>query len=582
MINRKRISAIRRISILFCLMEVIAITAIILLFLRFADAQNEDARLEYLQRAEQSIGNTDHQLRSAYDIAENLFNDTRVAQIAYGMYKDEYEKSQLVLGLLNTLKGVCSLNQYIDDISITFPGKNISLSTTGGYDSAVILSENTGDLKLNHYMSISGQRLKIHFSYPYYLDPAEETADYEICLSLSDSLLTNYLDIYDGTQTTATFLVELPEGYVNIFGDTADQGEWQAGVWESMTNESPSVKSIQTEHSENGTRYSITYYASQNYPLVYASWQTDTVMRRRIGALLMAIFGIILLETTVILVVTGQTQKTIARPIRKLAEAFDKVSEGQLQTRIFHESNDEFHDIYGRFNHMTERMGVLIENINEQSRLLQNAELLQLQAQIDPHFLYNSFYAIKYMARNEDYEQIESMVTALADYYRFINKETRQTIPLRDEVAHMDSYIFIQQMRFGDRIAIEETPLPEEVSSYLVPKLILQPIVENTYKYGIRNRLSDGIIRIDYRTEGSILFIYIEDNGEDMTQERLMDMRTKILSQNDEDICHALTNTRRRLELAYGEADVLSLSIGELGGLKVTIRLDLTKEVLNL
>ena len=247
--------------------------------------------------------------------------------------------------------------------------------------------------------------------------------------------------------------------------------------------------------------------------------------------------------------------------------------------RIYHHANDEFEFIYSSFNETVHRIGEMIEQIKEQGRLLQNAELIQLQSQINPHFLYNSFYIIKFMAHNEDYEQIEAFVTSLAKYYRFLNKETNSVIALGSEVEHMENYIDIQQMRFGDKITLEKQLLPDAVKNFRVPKLILQPIIENAYAYGLSTLLSDGVLKISYALEDKILYIHVEDNGRSLTQDGLEKIKNQVYGSDGQTRSHALTNIHRRIVLAFGAPNGLLLSMSALGGLKVTLRLDTSIEI---
>ena len=224
--------------------------------------------------------------------------------------------------------------------------------------------------------------------------------------------------------------------------------------------------------------------------------------------------GVVLLVISILFFeILYQTNTAVNKPLKKVVQAFGQVQEGNLEIRIFHKPQDEFQYIYSSFNRMVERIQELIENVKEQGRLLQNAELMQLQSQINPHFLYNSFYLIRIMAKNESYDQIIQFVTSLAKYYRFLNKEVEQNIPLSREVEHMENYIDIQQMRFGDKITVHKGQLPESAAGFLVPKLILQPVIENAYNYGMSDILKDGQIAISYSLKEPYLCIVIEDNG---------------------------------------------------------------------
>lgn len=208
-----------------------------------------------------------------------------------------------------------------------------------------------------------------------------------------------------------------------------------------------------------------------------------------------------------------QTNSIVNKPLQEVVQALEAVQKGNLGIRINHRYQDEFQYVYSAFNEMAERIQELIDNVREQGRLLQNAELMQLQSQINPHFLYNSFYLIRIMAKNESYDQITAFVTSLAKYYRFLNKETEQNIPLAREAEHMQNYINIQQMRFGDKITVQMGAYPESCGDFRVPKLILQPVVENAYNYGMADILKDGMIAVGYGIREGFLYIAVEDNG---------------------------------------------------------------------
>jgi len=290
----------------------------------------------------------------------------------------------------------------------------------------------------------------------------------------------------------------------------------------------------------------------------------------------------LLLMGLVLMVISGlflytlhQTNNDVQKPLKKLMTAFGEVQDGNLDMRIFHKVQDEFQYIYTSFNKTVDRIQELLENVKEQGQLLQNAELMQLQSQINPHFLYNSFYLIRIMAKNESYEQIDQFVTSLARYYRFLNKEVDQNIELYKEAEHMENYINIQQMRFGDKITVTKEPLPENARSYRVPKLILQPIVENAYNYGMKDVVRDGRISVCCHVEDSILSIMIEDSGSGGSQENLERMREHIRDYKGHAAGHALSNIERRLKLAYGGDSGILLERSELGGLKVIIRFNM-------
>lgn len=309
--------------------------------------------------------------------------------------------------------------------------------------------------------------------------------------------------------------------------------------------------------------------------MILVAYQDANAIAWSMGKILLYMAVIFAFMGAMFLMLVLWANQSVSKPIRTVMEALEAVRSGQLSVRLFHQKKDEFSYIYDSFNHMTERIGELIDNVREQEALLQRAERIQLQSQINPHFLYNSFYNIKFLAKNEDYEQIESFVTSLAKYYRFLNKETSAVITLAGEAEHMENYIEIQQMRFGDKISVDIQKVPEEVASFRVPKLILQPVAENAYNYGLRNVLEGGRLSVRYHLEGNFLYIDIEDNGGKMDEATLEAIAQQMNTFTGEALNHALTNIQRRLMLNYGQGSGLELSIGAEKGLRIRMILDI-------
>ena len=254
--------------------------------------------------------------------------------------------------------------------------------------------------------------------------------------------------------------------------------------------------------------------------------------------------------------------------------AFQDLREGRFEVRLHHRANDEFRYLYGAFNDTVGQLKASMDRVIEQERLISSAELAQLQSQIDPHFLYNSFFIISRMAKSEDYEQIDSFVTSLARYYRFINKTRQDVIPLAEEAEHMRNYADILQMRFGDVISIRVQEVPDPFRGLPVPKLILQPLIENAYEHGVKDKPGDGLIQVSYQCEEGELHILIEDNGE-LAEAALSSAAALIKAEDEKQKAHALYNIHRRLRLCCGAGAGLDIRRSSLGGFAALVRIPL-------
>ena len=573
MVNQKT-SVFRRLTSTFLIIELLVLVGMGMLLFHFANIQEKEDQASREETAVQMVKHLENQIETVFSLADSLSNDTRLSRIAYHMYPNEYERSQLVLGVLDSLRSSTELNAFIEKMEVTFPQERLLLGSSGEYNTHYQISHEGSGL-LEGCLLYENGRLKVCVSRPLIADLLGETPDYNCTITFSDQFFSSLLTSFgEGKKQGALLVLEDEDGTPLPL---AFPPEGKIGSFILNCIESYGLDQINPSMNLGGDDYVVELHSSQRYPFTLITWRNVENLSANMFSTLCALFLMILITSSLFILLIYQTNHRVVQPIYRLMYAFEQVGKGRLNTRIHPNHNDEFAFIYDSFNSMTARTEKLIANIKEQHSLLQNAELMQLQAQIDPHFLYNSFNVIKYMANGEEYEQITQFVSALAQYYRFINKEVRQAIPLASEVQHMETYLYIQQMRFAERIHVEIKGLPENAEKILVPKLILQPLVENCYAHGLKNILGEGIISVRFSQVGRQLYIAVEDNGDEMTQEKLEVLQKRISAVDERSVSHALANIHRRLELAYGEQDMLTLSLSKLGGLCVTLRFDLDK-----
>lgn len=156
------------------------------------------------------------------------------------------------------------------------------------------------------------------------------------------------------------------------------------------------------------------------------------------------------------------TYKFIHKPMLTLVKSFRRMEQGDLDIHIQHESKDEFRYLYSRFNQMVSNLHSLIDQVYKQKIMAQRAELKQLQSQINPHFLYNSFFILNTMAKTGDTERIEQLTTMLGEYFQFVTRNASDLVSLEQEIHHARMYTEIQAMRFSRRIGVRFDALSEE------------------------------------------------------------------------------------------------------------------------
>lgn len=566
----REFSVFNRLFILYSLMLAIIYIVLIVVFLSNINRSSKELIESKHIQAENYEEYIVRQLDSIYTQQVNLINNSDVSRLAYEVYSNKYEKNQLVLDLLRTIEGIQSMNPLIEDIIVTFPDKDITLSAEEGYkkESAFDWEKIATGSEYN-YLVTYDQKLILNFTYPLMFSVSENyVPDCNIQVVISSEILEQGLSIFsDDRGSGAALWFDLENNFVI---DPLSN----AVISEFIKDYDLGSLSSKEDQFKVFDQYQMVISSSSKYPVYVIAFIDRSVLNQ-------IKIKYILILTLVMLLISGMfafsliySKRIVVKPVQELMHAFSQLQEGDFDVRIYHEPHDEFNYLYLGFNKAVEYIQELILNIYEQENLLQNAELAQLQSQINPHFLYNSFFIINRMAKNESYELITKFVTSLAKYYRFINKESKHFIPLNEEVEHMMNYIDIQQMRFGEKITVDIEPLPIEIAQLSVPKLILQPIVENAYNYGLSNKLEDGLIRIRYSIDERYIRINIEDNGDDASDDLVRQIRQQIHDAQKPNENHALTNINRRLAIAYGSTCGINVSIGELKGICITLVLD--------
>ena len=208
----------------------------------------------------------------------------------------------------------------------------------------------------------------------------------------------------------------------------------------------------------------------------------------------------------------------IAGPLRKLAEGMEKTkSSGWLEEVDAEMPNNEIGNLADSYNTMIEYLNQMVNRLLENEKNVQKAELRVLQEQIKPHFLYNTLETISYMAVQEKADKVHDALETLGNFYRNFLSNGKREIPLKREIRITQDYLALQKLRYGD-IIVDEYEVDDRVSDYMVPKLILQPLVENAIYHGIRMKGEEGIIRLTVKQEEDGLYIFVYDTGVGMEQ----------------------------------------------------------------
>ncbi len=259
----------------------------------------------------------------------------------------------------------------------------------------------------------------------------------------------------------------------------------------------------------------------------------------------------------------------ISDPISKLVTSMKEVEAGNFDIALDIKGEKEVEEMSETFNSMTQKIRNLKDEIVIEQDAKRKSELNALQAQINPHFLYNTLDSIVWMAENDRVKEVITMVTALAKLFRISISGGRNMITVAEEVAHAKNYLTIQKIRYKNKFEYH-FDISEDVLELKSLKLILQPIIENAIYHGIETMQDKGEIRVSAYAKNGLLYYEVADNGNGMSPETLTHIfETRKKARESSGV--GFKNVNDRIKLCFGEAFGLSVISEQEEGTTVTI-----------
>ena len=302
-----------------------------------------------------------------------------------------------------------------------------------------------------------------------------------------------------------------------------------------------------------------------------------SVLNERMSRQSNQIFVINILLTVIVIFVGifafWYISKSIMNPIEKLLSMSNKIAEGDFSFRAKLSTSDEFNALAAGMNTMSERIELLIEKSIEEQKQMRKLEHKVLQAQITPHFLYNTLDTIIWAAEAKDMAAVITLVTSLSSFFRTSLSHGVDFIPIAKEIEHVSSYLAIQQMRYSDVLSYE-IDIDEGLSNQRILKFLLQPLVENSLYHGIKNTRERGKITVLVKKEGEKARFTVTDNGIGMTADELSELKYEINYGSGEK-GYGLFNVNRRLKLYYGLPEGIEVKSEYKKGTEISFALDI-------
>lgn len=388
-----------------------------------------------------------------------------------------------------------------------------------------------------------------------------------LCMNFSDSTLEQVLNAEDSSSLESAVL-----DTDGMLVSTRNREEIGKKV-EYITQ----LKDRSGTFNQDGKLYLYQKVANWDFYML-SSVPTMELYKSSIRTIVLMAF-IMLFLLTVSFIVVKRIISKVYRPLDKVVRKMDDVASGSLKTRINVEHmGEDFTKLALGFNSMMEEIQVLMEQVKMEQHQIEQIRFNALQSQIQPHFLYNTLECIHWQAMADGNEEISTLVKALAKYYRICLSGGHDVIPLKMELEHVRNYMIIQNMRYDNIIGceFEVDGFAEET---MIPKLTLQPLVENSIYHGIKVKEGKtGKVFVKVSGEGDVVHITLADTGTGMTEEQIGEMNQH-LSEYDDSFGYGVRNVNKRIELLYGKEYGLHYKKNESGGVTVEILLPYTTEV---
>ncbi len=340
---------------------------------------------------------------------------------------------------------------------------------------------------------------------------------------------------------------------------------------------------LQSLQDEKG-RYEFQNAFGKNMTIIYdtigvnkwkvaAVFPTDEILKK-VNYIKFVTVIIILLLTTIAILIANFLAKYITNPVSTLVDQTKKINENNLNITFSHKGPREIGIMKTALDDLLVKIKTLLEQIRLEQDEKRQLEFSIMHAQINPHFLYNTLYSIKGLSDMGMNREASSMITALSNFFRISISRGKEIISLEEEIAHIENYLIIQEMRYGDDFSYEITFNPN-LLNFKIVKLTLQPLIENAIYHGVKQKRGKGKIIINAYEINDILCLEVIDNGSGIDCDKLRIINEELHSKksNSSTIGIGIRSVHERIKLHFGEAYGLSIESAKGVGTKSMVRI---------
>ncbi|MEK4371332.1 cache domain-containing sensor histidine kinase [Paenibacillus sp. FSL R5-0473] len=344
-------------------------------------------------------------------------------------------------------------------------------------------------------------------------------------LSAPDSFQVAILDEHQ--RVIATNATDGKKAVPAVSDESMSVASEQEGMYEMLEANQAKLKQTFQEQSSGfitlqsgGQEYAVTYRSSGDDQWKFISMSPYQATDTRNKSMVLLALILLAVNGTVFFVSSFIISRSVIKPIHKLLRSMQKAPSGNFRKVTVELNSYEFAQLYGGYNQMIEQIDQMLKRIIQEQQTIRRAELNTLQAQIKPHFLYNTLDSITSLAMSGMNEKVCELLEALGSYYRLSVSKGRELITLHEEVEIVRNYLTIQQVRYPGVFEVQYD-IDSGCERVMIPKLVLQPLVENSLYHGIRPKGSPGTIRIQARRSKEGVLLTITDDGVGMSEEEV-------------------------------------------------------------
>lgn len=559
----------RWLLLVFLLFAFVSVVFNVLTYLREREYYFEIIEEEQQNRINYLSKNMNEELINLKITANMMAEDEQVLELYCKWdFANSFEKNDMLEKIRERLMELDNQNSFVRESRLYFPDKGIKIDRSRMY-----LAENEADLFAGMYLenrllSLNEGKIYIIEVFPRnYLKKIENIDDILsiFIIELNSDQIRQELQFSRMTDQDILFLVSPEEDQIYVMTDLVDMDEMRK-TGNSNILKMNGEKYHLMSSDNNGDFFHLYYLQDQGFLHLIQQKMILSIFLFIAVILLSIIFAFLLFF------------RKIFRPLEVLlVDAFGQIKRSNFSYRIPLPGKGEvFRNLYENFNYMAERIDVLISRELKQQILINQANFKHLQAQINPHFMYNSYFLLYRLIKKRDIEGSLVVCENLGNFFQYITRDSGDSKSLEEEIRHARSYAVIQAYRFQNKIQIDFPELPEKYGYVEVPRLIVQPLIENVFKYvvGDLDEEEEVQLRVSYEENEEDLLVIVENSGS-ISDEMLKQIQTRIEQPEEGAEVTALVNINSRLNLFFKQKSSLAVRKSSLGGLKIILYLKL-------